>query len=227
MAADRPFCIAGVVAGDQEREPFILGIRQAMFWLAQAACAPPQIALTFSPELAPPSPERPIDMAMISFIGAASAGAGDLDAVMGRWRERIEAFTTASDAPLFLCTVFRHIASPGGPLGRDGVMAQRERIRRINLLIAELSQSTGAFVIDIDSALAHIGGARLGADYLLQGRAAGAAAGDVIASALLAEGLEGRVASAGLAKALTLHGGRKGVLARLNQMTAGALDGAA
>jgi hypothetical protein len=46
-------------------------------------------------------------------------------------------------------------------------MAVLERIRRLNLMAAELSQATGANVIDIDGVLAFIGALPLGTDYLL------------------------------------------------------------
>ena len=217
MEAQKPLRIHGVVTCGGEHEPFILGIKQALHWLKEAGCAAPTIALNFSPEFPPSGQSPPADIVMISFLGDVPANHEDFETMAGGWRRQVAEFIAASDALVFLCTVFRHVAP--GSHGHDRVMALRERIRRINLLVAELSQSTGAYVIDIDSALAHIGGDRLQSDFSLTGRLGAPAAGDIIASALLAEGFEGCAPADGVARAIALHGGRRGVFKRLNHAT--------
>jgi hypothetical protein len=88
---------------------------------------------------------------------------------------------------VFICTVLRHISAGESP---DRVMARRIRIRKLNLLAAELSRTTGAFVIDLDRDLADIGAQALETDYRLKGRFAADAAGKSIAATLLSNGLD-------------------------------------
>jgi hypothetical protein len=52
----------------------------------------------------------------------------------------------------------------------------RERIRRVNLLTAQLSHSTGARVVDLNGALGRVGAAALGGDYALSSEASRALA---------------------------------------------------
>lgn len=91
--------------------------------------------------------------------------------------------------PVFICTLLRHTG------GSDSALAMRRRIRirRLNLLAAELSSEYGAFVIDIDRKLADVGARRLGTDYTLQGEAAEKLASDVIAMEIVVNGLDGFV----------------------------------
>jgi hypothetical protein len=60
----------------------------------------------------------------------------------------------------------------------------RERIRRANLLVAELSHATGALVADVDSALARVGSSVLGSDHALTSEAARSLAAAEIARVL-------------------------------------------
>jgi len=90
--------------------------------------------------------------------------------------------------PVFICTVLRHAGA-----GDSIALRRRVRIRRLNLLAAELSREYGAFVIDIDRKLADVGARRLGTDYTLQGEAAGKLASDVIAMEIVLNGLDGFV----------------------------------
>lgn len=87
---------------------------------------------------------------------------------------------------IFICTVLRHTA------GSDPTAALRRRIRirRLNLLAAEISREHGAFVIDIDRTLADVGARRLGTDYTLKGEAAEKLAGDTIAMEVVLNGLD-------------------------------------
>jgi hypothetical protein len=84
--------------------------------------------------------------------------------------------------PVFICTILRHVARTEEP-GADA--AVRLHIRRLNLLAAEISRETKAYVIDIDRFLADIGARRLRTDYRLAGEAAAEIAGHFIALTLI------------------------------------------
>jgi hypothetical protein len=87
--------------------------------------------------------------------------------------------------PTFICTVLRHTGADEPDASR-----RRIRIRRLNLLAAEISREHGAFVIDIDRLLADVGARRLGTDYRLQGAAAADWAGNAIAMEIILNGLD-------------------------------------
>jgi hypothetical protein len=103
-------------------------------------------------------------------------------AIEARWRAAL-ATRGETTASFFLCTVFRHVS--GGPHP-----PALERIRRLNLLAAELSHDTGINVIDIDRTFAHLGARALQTDYRLGGAIAEEVAGYVIVGTLLTAGLD-------------------------------------
>jgi hypothetical protein len=105
-----------------------------------------------------------------------------------RLRERCQAVMSADGAVVFLCTVFRHVAT-----GDDADPGRLVRIRRLNLLAAELSREVGLFVVDLDRSLADIGASKLHTDYRLNGQYASEAAGKFIALAVLSAGLDAHV----------------------------------
>lgn len=110
-------------------------------------------------------------------------------AAEARWRERAHVLAGLGP-PLVLCTVFRVVAgrvrlSPGG-----ATPPVLERIRRLDRLIADLSRETGCYVAEIDRAMAHLGAARLQADYRLASRVAAEVAGHAIVWTLLSGPLD-------------------------------------
>ena len=108
-----------------------------------------------------------------------------------------------------------------------GRLAILERIRRLNLMAIELSQASGANVIDIDGVLAFIGALPLGTDYLLASPIAAAVAGDAIVSALLG-GIPDEALPEGLwhwHKAQQMHGGIRGILHRHARLIQSATPG--
>jgi hypothetical protein len=107
-----------------------------------------------------------------------------------RLRAKYEALARHEGAVIYLCTVLRHVAR-----SEDADQAERKRIRirRLNLLAAELSHETGAYVIDLDRSLADIGASKLQTDYRLNGQHAAEAAAKFIALALLSGGLDAYV----------------------------------
>jgi len=118
-----------------------------------------------------------------------------------RWCERLKALVQG-EAPVMICTVFRHVSerlTPSGP-------AILERIRRLDRMAAELSRDLGVTVIDIDRAFAHIGARALGTDYRLNGRLAAEVAGHGLAWSLLALGLDDVIAPEVQERARTFQG---------------------
>jgi hypothetical protein len=100
-----------------------------------------------------------------------------------RWRQDLLSLRDRQIPAVFVCTIFRHVAN-------RSVYPSIERIRRLNLLVAELSHDIGINVIDIDRVFAHIGAAALQTDYRVTGPAAVQAAANVIVSSVLAAGLD-------------------------------------
>jgi hypothetical protein len=108
--------------------------------------------------------------------------------VEARLRDRCQDLTSIDGAVVFLCTVFRHV-----PLDDHAAQSRLLRIRRLNLLAAELSRETGLFIIDLDRSLADIGASKLLADYRLGSQYASEAAAKFIALALISAGLDNYV----------------------------------
>jgi hypothetical protein len=87
-----------------------------------------------------------------------------------------------ANVTVFLCSIFRACDDE----------ALLERIRRLNLLAAEVSHETGAAVIDFDRHFAHVGARALQTDYRLRGAEAAEAAARIIVDALRAEVFDGK-----------------------------------
>jgi hypothetical protein len=105
-----------------------------------------------------------------------------------RWHRISEGLQAGGAPTAFLCTVFRHLAADATPA--EAALRTRIRARRLNLLAAQLSQETGILVIDLDRALAHVGGRALGADARLQSAPARRLAAIAFAGTLLTVGLD-------------------------------------
>jgi hypothetical protein len=108
--------------------------------------------------------------------------------VESRLRESYRRLAGNDGAAVFLCTIFRHV-----PSGSSADHSRLVRVRRLNLLAAEISRETGACVIDIDRSLADIGASQLNTDYRLGGQYASDAAAKFIALAVLSAGLDNYV----------------------------------
>lgn len=83
----------------------------------------------------------------------------------------------------YLCTVFRHV-----PPGTSPDLCAR--IRKLNLLAAELSRATGLFVIDLDRSLADVGARAYATDFRLTGPYATEAVAREIAATFLGTGFD-------------------------------------
>lgn len=88
--------------------------------------------------------------------------------------------------PVLVLTVFRRVPDRGSESGQ----ALLEQIRRLNLLVTELSRELGVFVVDFDRVLADIGGVVLDTDYRLRGQAAAEVAGEELALAVATNALD-------------------------------------
>jgi hypothetical protein len=89
--------------------------------------------------------------------------------------------------PVFICTILRHVGRDADP---DITYRLRVRLRRLNLLAAEISREYGAFIIDLDRVLADIGARRLQANYRLQSAVAIEVAARAIATGLIVNALD-------------------------------------
>jgi hypothetical protein len=110
--------------------------------------------------------------------------------VESRLRAAYQALAAKEGAVIFIATVLRHVPRAEAA---DRSELKLVRIRRLNLLAAELSRETGAYVIDLDRSLADIGASKLQTDYRLNGQYAAEAAAKFIALALLSAGLDAYV----------------------------------
>ena len=104
-----------------------------------------------------------------------------------RLRQSYQRLAGTEGAVIFLCTVLRHVTRSEGA---DQAELKRIRIRRLNLLAAELSRETGAYVIDLDRSLADIGASKLQTDYRLNGQYAAEVAAKFMALAVISAGLD-------------------------------------
>ena len=119
-------------------------------------------------------------------------------------RPRAGAGCMAAGAPVFVCTVFRHVADRAE---RQTSPALLERIRRLNRLAVSLSHELDIGVIDIDRAMAHIGGGVLQTDYRQSGVLAAEVAGHTLAWGLLSFGLDDAIDPEVQEKAKAILGG--------------------
>ncbi|GGE11069.1 hypothetical protein GCM10011390_32650 [Aureimonas endophytica] len=115
----------------------------------------------------------------------------ELDRLDAPWAEEERRLRAAFEAlsrnggPVLVCTLFRHV-DPAAERARALLL----RIRRLDLLVLDLSREFGLFVVDLDRALADIGASRLATDYRLGGEKALAHAGRALALGLATDALD-------------------------------------
>jgi hypothetical protein len=149
-----------------------------------AGGGPWPVALQFGAPGAPVRLATAPSAVILSLLPEASA-ADAFTAVEARWRERVRQASEIG-APVFVCTVFRHVAERTTAEGASRL----ERIRRLNLLAVQLSHELGVFVVDLDRALAHLGARTLQTDYRLGGSRAATVGAHQIAWSVLSFGLD-------------------------------------
>jgi len=113
-----------------------------------------------------------------------------VSAIERRLRRDFSTLAKDGGSQVFLCTVFRRVDQKTGAVGSAAAYQGLERIRRLNLLAAQLSHDFDINIIDVDRSLAHIGGRVLDTDLTLRGSAAVSVVKDVIVSTLFAAGLD-------------------------------------
>ena len=113
------------------------------------------------------------DAFVISALPRLEERATPLDAIAEQLRSDIGALIER-EVIVFICSVFRACDDPG----------LLERIRRLDLQLAEISHETGAIVIDFDRVFAHEGARTLETDYRLHGARAAQLAGEAIVATL-------------------------------------------
>jgi hypothetical protein len=180
----------GAVVAAAEQLCECLGAATGQTWSVRLAFRPAGGALTAT---------EPGGLVVASLLPDVARASEPMAAVEARWRAQLSSLPQAA-APPFICTVFRRVSDD--PTGQV-----LERIRRLNLLAAELSHDTGALVIDIDRVFAHIGARTLKTDYRMAGALAAEAAAHTIVGALLAAGLDDIVSPEVQDKAKAHHGG--------------------
>jgi hypothetical protein len=149
--------------------------------LSQAAAVPWTCECVFSSDIETLPQRKDADIIMTSLLP-------ELEKIDEPWPQAEQRLRKAYTAlvepgiPVFICTILRHMDRSAEP---EDANARLIRIRRLDLLAAEISRETGAFVIDIDRVLADIGARRFQTDYRLTGNAAAEMAGHFIALTLI------------------------------------------
>ena len=200
MSSSTAFRIEAVV-DDAERPALAATSEQLTECLQAASGSRPEIRLEFANSLDAIDAQAPATIIVASLLPEVARDE-PMPSVEARWRGQLGTLATS---PVFLCTVFRHVPRHGvdRPENRPAII---ERIRRLNLLAVELSHDSGAAVIDIDRAFAHLGARVLAADYRLRGAVAAEVAAHTIAGSLLAVGLDDIVAPEVLERATQFQG---------------------
>ena len=177
-----------------ERPALIAASEQLGESLTAATGDGANVRLRFPTALAAIDLGEPPDLVVMSMLGDALSAAEPITAVESRWRNQLQSFqSSATTANVFVCTIFRHV--PGSLDSSDQHDTPSvERIRRLNLLAAELSHDLGIAVVDVDRVFAHIGARSLHADYRMNGAMAAETAAYAIVSSVLASGLDDLIA---------------------------------
>ena len=178
-------------------------------WIGASSGIPLEIQMAYGPAIDAVVTAGRYRITIISFRSAVHPAnlAVKFSDVAAYWRPRIATLRSKSASPVFLSTIFQHIdrgSDPDDPALRP---ARLERIRRINLFAAEISNATGAYVIDIDRALARLGARTMETDYTLKGHKGTAIAADLVAMAILEAGLDDIIPPDLLASARQAYGG--------------------
>jgi hypothetical protein len=156
--------------------------------LSAAAGDPVAVRCQFEPSLATLKASDESGIIIASLLPEVANYEESWTTVESRLRESYRKLAGTDGAAVFLCTIFRHV-----PSGSSADHSRLVRVRRLNLLAAEISRETGACVIDIDRSLADIGASQLNTDYRLGGQYASEAAAKFIALAVLSAGLDNYV----------------------------------
>jgi hypothetical protein len=156
--------------------------------LSAAAGGPVTVTCEFADTLETLNPSGEACVVIASLLPEVANYQQPWAGVADRLSNAVRTLASVEDAPVFLCTVFRHV--PGSDADPQSRLI---RIRRLNLLATELSRETGLFVVDLDRYLADIGGAKIEVDYRLEGPSAAKMVGREMALAIVSAGLDAYV----------------------------------
>ena len=203
MSAPAPIVVEAVVA-DSERPAVVAAGEQLGECLRAASGHDWPIDVRFRPTIGSVAATGRPTLALLSLLPELAMPKASPEQVHARWRAQLSLLAGVVPA-LFVCTIFRHVGRVGDPQSATGA-GTLERIRRLDLLAAELSHETGIGVIDIDRVFAHVGARDLQADYRLEGRLAAEVAAHTIVAAILDLGLDDVVPPAVLLRAREYQG---------------------
>jgi hypothetical protein len=229
MTSVEPIILEAVVAAG-ERPAIVAACEQLHDCLGVASGRAWPVEARFRPSVASVGSSGRPTLAVLSLLPELARLDEPVQQTRARWMTDLAPLMDVVPA-LFVCTVFRHVPYVESPSSRPARAMILERIRRLNLLAAELSRDTGVFVLDVDRAFAHLGGRALKTDFRLGGRAAAEAAGHTIVAGILAVALDDVVAPDVRRQALNFQGSLSGIDAfvgrRLERCrpTGGAPDG--
>jgi hypothetical protein len=192
MSSFGPICIEAVV-DDAEHPALVAAAEQLGESLSAVSENGREIRLNFAPSFEEIEVREPATVVIASLLPDVSSDES-MAATEARWRQQLSSLPALPTLSVFLCTVFRHVPRNASEQQPDGWATTTERIRRLNLLAAELSHDTGAGIIDIDRAFAHHGARALKTDYRLSGAVAAEVAAHTIVWSVLSVGLDDAVA---------------------------------
>jgi hypothetical protein len=176
--------VKAVVDG-QEEAALGLACERLETCLTTAAGVPVRLSCTLEPALDALETDRPC-VVITSLLLEVANHREPWPAVERRLRQAYARLAARDDLTIFICTVLRHVIAEEAAQARSKLV----RIRRLNLLAAELSRETGSYVIDLDRSLADIGARTLQTDYRLGGDYASDVAAKFIALAVVSAGLD-------------------------------------
>lgn len=154
--------------------------------LSAASGAPVVVSCAFEPTLDSLDPDQAC-VVITSTLAEVANHQEPWPSVERRLRQSYQRLAGRDDVVVFICTVLRHVSADEGA---EQTESKRVRIRRLNLLAAEISRETGIYVIDLDRSLADIGARALQTDYRLNGSYASEVAAKFMALAVISAGLD-------------------------------------
>jgi hypothetical protein len=177
------------VVDDTERSAVAAAADQLGEALEAATGHASPVALRFRESLTAVGPPEAPTIVIASFLPDVERLDEPIAATEARWRDGVASLGNGF-LGVFACTVFRCVNTNSLRRRDRSFPAITERIRRLNLLAAELSHDTGVGVIDIDRVFTHVGARELDTDYRLTGPMAADVAAHAIVSVLLAMALD-------------------------------------
>ena len=188
MSAKSHITLAAFVSAE-EKAALQLAANHLARVLTQAAAAPWTCDCVFSPDLESLRPGSESAILVGSLLPELEKMSEPWPVAEKRLRKTYAALGELG-APVFICTILRHVDRDEDAAARE---ALKIRIRRLNLLAAEISHESGVYVIDLDRVLADIGAHRLQTDCRLKGSAAVSMAGHAVALTLVRNAVDALV----------------------------------